>query len=144
MQIKSFVKSESAAVTVDWVVLTAGIAGLGLAVASVVSGGVESLSGDVATTLDEQEIATSFGTQGGGGSSLSWTPHYDADTVAEFRAEAAAMTDEELISSIAWGSQAKDHPGDGGVGAEDAWHDMYWIGREEAESRNLEVPVQYL
>jgi Flp pilus assembly pilin Flp len=45
--IKSFAKSESGAVTVDWVVLTAAIVGLGLAVMAVVSGGVEELAGEI-------------------------------------------------------------------------------------------------
>jgi Flp pilus assembly pilin Flp len=49
--IKTFAKSESGAVTVDWVVLTAAIVGLGLAVMAVVSGGVEDLAGDIDTQL---------------------------------------------------------------------------------------------
>ncbi len=49
--IKDFAKSESGAVTVDWVVLTAAIVGLGLAVMAVVSGGVENLSTDMAQSL---------------------------------------------------------------------------------------------
>jgi Flp pilus assembly pilin Flp len=47
----SFVSDESGAVTVDWVVLTAAIVGLGLAVISVVSGGIEDLSGDISNSL---------------------------------------------------------------------------------------------
>lgn len=50
--IKTFAKSESGAVTVDWVVLTAAIVGLGLAVMAVVSGGVEDLSGDISSALE--------------------------------------------------------------------------------------------
>ncbi len=38
--IKTFSKDESGAVTVDWVVLTAAIVGLGIAVIAAVSGGV--------------------------------------------------------------------------------------------------------
>jgi len=49
--IKNFASSESGAVTVDWVVLTAAIVGLGLAVMAVVSGGVENLSNDIGSTL---------------------------------------------------------------------------------------------
>lgn len=49
----SFLSDESGAVTVDWVVLTAAIVGLGLAVMSVVSGGVEDLSGDISNALTE-------------------------------------------------------------------------------------------
>jgi Flp pilus assembly pilin Flp len=50
-KINTFVSDESGAVTVDWVVLTAAIVGLGLAVMSVVSGGIENLSGNIADTL---------------------------------------------------------------------------------------------
>jgi Flp pilus assembly pilin Flp len=49
--IKNFAKSESGAVTVDWVVLTAAIVGLGLAVMAVVSGGIEDLSGNISGAL---------------------------------------------------------------------------------------------
>jgi Flp pilus assembly pilin Flp len=52
--IKNFANSESGAVTVDWVVLTAAIVGLGLAVMAVVSGGIEDLSGDISNTLTNQ------------------------------------------------------------------------------------------
>lgn len=48
---KNFATSESGAVTVDWVVLTAAIVGLGLAVMAVVSGGVEDLSNDISSSL---------------------------------------------------------------------------------------------
>ncbi len=52
--IKNFHNDESGAVTVDWVVLTAAIVGLGLAVVASVSGGVnslgESISAAVSTT----------------------------------------------------------------------------------------------
>jgi Flp pilus assembly pilin Flp len=49
--LKSFAASESGAVTVDWVVLTAALVGLGLAVMAVVSGGIENLSTDINTSL---------------------------------------------------------------------------------------------
>jgi Flp pilus assembly pilin Flp len=58
--IKNFAKSESGAVTVDWVVLTAAIVGLGLAVMAVVSDGVGNLSNDIDTQLTGQAIATTF------------------------------------------------------------------------------------
>jgi len=56
--IKSFAKSESGAVTVDWVVLTAAIVGLGLAVMAVVSGGIEDLSSDISDTLTNTDPLT--------------------------------------------------------------------------------------
>jgi len=49
--IKNFVKSESGAVTVDWLVLTAALVGLGLAVMALVSSGVENLGTDIRNAL---------------------------------------------------------------------------------------------
>ena len=51
MRIASFLSCESGAITVDWTVLTAGLAGLGLAGMSVVSGGVQNLSEDISAFL---------------------------------------------------------------------------------------------
>jgi Flp pilus assembly pilin Flp len=58
--IKNFAKSESGAVTVDWVVLTAAIVGLGLAVMAVVSGGLEDLAGDINTQLEADHTTGGF------------------------------------------------------------------------------------
>jgi hypothetical protein len=55
-----FITSEDGAVTVDWVVLSGGIVGVGIAVVSTVSGGIEDLAGDIRTTLVNQEITTRF------------------------------------------------------------------------------------
>lgn len=60
--IKNFAKSESGAVTVDWVVLTAALVGLGIAVMAVVSGGIQNLSTDISTQLSGQGISTTFTT----------------------------------------------------------------------------------
>jgi len=57
---KNFKNDESGAVTVDWVVLTAAIVGLGIAVLAAVSDGVENLSGDIDTQLSGQGISTTF------------------------------------------------------------------------------------
>ncbi len=52
--IQNFRRDEDGAVTVDWVVLTAALVGLGVAVLATISGGVGDLSGDIATTLSDQ------------------------------------------------------------------------------------------
>jgi len=49
--IKNFRADEDGAVTVDWVVLTAAIVGLGLAVMVSVRGGATDLAGDIGTNL---------------------------------------------------------------------------------------------
>jgi Flp pilus assembly pilin Flp len=56
--LKNFRDDENGAVTVDWVVLTAAIVGLGIAVLTSVSGGVTDLSGDISDQLTSQTIAT--------------------------------------------------------------------------------------
>ena len=58
--IKNFVNDESGAVTVDWVVLTAAIVGLGLAVMSVVSSSTETLTNKVGTAMDGMTVDTTF------------------------------------------------------------------------------------
>jgi hypothetical protein len=55
-----FLQDQSGAVTVDWVVLTGGLVGLGLATMAVVSGGVETTSGNVSGTMTGYEISSSF------------------------------------------------------------------------------------
>ena len=60
---KAFVANESGAVTVDWVVLTAAIVGLGLAVITSVRSGVSSLAGDISSSLTSASVAT-LGTLG--------------------------------------------------------------------------------
>ncbi len=57
----AFVHSESGAVTVDWVVLTAAIVGLGLAVTNTVSDGLEHLSGEIHTQLLRDHVTHGFG-----------------------------------------------------------------------------------
>ena len=50
--IKTFFNDESGAVTVDWVVLTAAIVGLGLVVMTSVSGGITGLTGKITGSLN--------------------------------------------------------------------------------------------
>ena len=48
---KAFKKDESGAVTVDWVVLTAAIVGLGMVVMTTVGGGITGLGDAIVTDL---------------------------------------------------------------------------------------------
>lgn len=58
--IKNFRNDESGAVTVDWVVLTAAIVGLGVAVLATVDDGISGLATDIDTALDNTTVSTSF------------------------------------------------------------------------------------
>ena len=60
-----FCSEESGAVTVDWVVLTAALVGLGMACAAVVSAGVETVSNETATELANTSIITHFASVAG-------------------------------------------------------------------------------
>lgn len=53
---KNFKSDESGAVTVDWVVLTAAIVGLGMVVMTTVGGGIETLSTNIATDVSTQTV----------------------------------------------------------------------------------------
>lgn len=57
---RNFIADESGAVTVDWVVLTAGIVTLAMAAAGVVTSGTEEISNDVDQKLQSQLISTTF------------------------------------------------------------------------------------
>lgn len=57
--IKNFAADESGAVTVDWVVLTAAVVGLGLAVLSVVRPGISTMSNNINVQLNK-DIKTTF------------------------------------------------------------------------------------
>ena len=54
--INTFKNDESGAVTVDWVVLTAALVGLGLAVMGVVRGGIDDLTNDIDGQLMKDHI----------------------------------------------------------------------------------------
>ena len=58
MNILNFLKNEDGAVTVDWVVLTAAIVGLGIAVMASVGNSTNGLADKIAGELDSQDIAT--------------------------------------------------------------------------------------
>ncbi len=54
--IKNFRADEDGAVTVDWVVLTAAIVGLGIAVMASVRGGATDLAGDIGDNLTDTVV----------------------------------------------------------------------------------------
>lgn len=61
--LKKFATSEDGAVTVDWVVLTAAVVGLGVGAIQTVGGGTEALGQSVSSAVS----TTTVGSGGGGG-----------------------------------------------------------------------------
>ena len=58
--IKKFHRDDEGAVTVDWVVLTAAIVGLGVAALAAVRGGTGTLTTKISAQLASQSISTTF------------------------------------------------------------------------------------
>lgn len=56
----TFLNDESGAVTVDWVVLTAAIVGLGIAVLTSVGGGTTSLADKVSSHMSSRDVTTAY------------------------------------------------------------------------------------
>ncbi|MXU65340.1 Flp family type IVb pilin [Oceanomicrobium pacificus] len=56
--LKKFIADESGAVTVDWVVLTAAIVGIAIAVLTVVSGGINTASNAISDELESANTST--------------------------------------------------------------------------------------
>jgi len=59
--IKSFQRDEDGAVTVDWVVLTAAIVGLGIAVLTTVGNATDDYADTIGTHLSSQGVKTTYG-----------------------------------------------------------------------------------
>lgn len=64
--IQNFRNDESGAVTVDWVVLTAAIVGLGIAVVSTVGGGIGKMGTTISNALSGADIGTDLTALGQG------------------------------------------------------------------------------
>ena len=59
MSFRHFLNDESGAVTVDWVVLTAAVVGLGLVVFTFISPTISDLAGDIGDAVLAAGVATS-------------------------------------------------------------------------------------
>lgn len=108
MTFNGFMTDESGAVAVDWVVLTAGLVGLGIATLAVVSGGIENLSGDIGQELANIDVgALPFGAaaaavvavQDFAGYSLVGPQHSEAWRNSE-QDRFAAMDDAQLLADF--------------------------------------------
>lgn len=63
-QLINFTKDESGAVTVDWVVLTAAIVGIAIAVIGLISGGISNAASSIDDTLRSAGVGWSFEAEG--------------------------------------------------------------------------------
>lgn len=105
LALASFLASESGAVTVDWVVLTAAITGLGLASAAAVRSGTAALGSDIEASLVGASVVAQGelgqGQGGGAGWAYAWRYATDAD-FPDWWEEIASYDDEMLLSQYQW------------------------------------------
>ncbi|WP_416914641.1 MAG: hypothetical protein ACMUJJ_09750 [Roseicyclus sp.] len=144
--VEAFVASECGAVTVDWVVLSGALVGLGLATTAVVSNGMADGASGISTQMAGYEIRSAFA-------------EVEAETEAEAEAEAegepfarnqwtsrtgnvqvledwmAGFTDENLLAHM--NNQAQYADGSQTGHPYDTYHDEYWVARDEAITRGL-------
>lgn len=59
-QLKAFTNDESGAITVDWVVLTAAIVGIAIAVITLISGGIQDAANGINDELRNASSASGF------------------------------------------------------------------------------------
>lgn len=105
-----FVTSDSGAVTVDWVVLTAAITGLGLASAAAVRSGVGALGSDVSASLTSASVAP-LGTLGAGGVMAGYQLHDQSGYDALF-ADYLTYNEHMLHQLMYWGQGSGATPDD--------------------------------
>lgn len=135
---KLFLAEDSGAVTVDWVVLTAALVGLGLASMAVVSAGVEDLSGDMRSQMESQEISASFGS-----TAVAWEAgQWDMSNPGIYDTYVAWMDnfeDQQLLDHMNNMAQFAEYPAGSGH-PYDTYHDEFYIAQDEAISRGLIDP----
>lgn len=62
--LQEFLRDDAGAVTVDWVVLTAAIVGLGVAVITTIGGGTDSLATEVSSTFSSATVTLTLPSHG--------------------------------------------------------------------------------
>lgn len=139
-----FLCAESGAVTVDWVVLTAAITGLGLASAAAVRSGTVALGDDVETSLSSASVAP-LDRLGDDGYFSPDDYHFLPQNTAWWNDQWQSFTsysDASLLSSITWTAgmaEGATQSGDSGHAA----HRVNYlrIAMAEAQTRGLEWPA---
>jgi Flp pilus assembly pilin Flp len=97
----NFLRSESGAVSVDWTVLTAAVAGMALAATAVIEDGISTLASNLEAQLRTQQVSDAFVVF----NSSHFNALYDAGMIDEDGAEsmfvmANAMTNADILNGI--------------------------------------------
>jgi hypothetical protein len=156
-----FLRNQSGAVTVDWVVLTAATVGLGLASLAAVRIGVNDLGADVETSLSNARVAAMTGMNGLalrldlasflGSSPVTVSTNRGAGRDSDFRVENVIGPDgveetvlvwRDSIADYAWFDLPENFTGDLShmMGAR-VGYDAWVMARDAAQNPNTSSPV---
>jgi len=142
--IQEFTNLESGAVAVDWVVLAAAIAGLGVGTIAMIGVGAVQSGGSVSGNVAEFGISTSFSSSVNSGStdvtqgaSETWTPlALNAKAIRNTEAATATLSDAKLLKRLANLEEFSDATSKDDKTSRRK-HDRYYIARDEARKRGL-------
>jgi len=96
---KKFYNDQEGAITVDWVMLTAGAMGVAIAATVLISQGVSGNVGNMSNQLSSQTITTSFDSQG---NTTTWSGLFASDYLAYGQSKAPGNNG----AAYAWAQQA--------------------------------------
>lgn len=134
-QLRGFLADDTGAVTVDWVVLSAAVVGLGIGAVGAVQMGASGVGDQIETSLSAAQLG------GNGGS--TWAPgQWDQHNPGIYDSYVAWMegfSDENLLAHMANMEQYAHAPPGSGHPI-DTYHDEYWIARDIAIERGLIDP----
>lgn len=137
---RRFIRTETGAVTVDWVVMAAAAVGLGLGAVASVRSGALSLGEGVGTSLSSATVADLSGDGSGGGGGAPWQAgqwnRHNPGIYDSYSQWMSGFSDDNLLAHMENMAQFADMPPGSGH-PYDTYHDEYHIARDEAISRGL-------
>ena len=139
--LKQWVNDDSGAVTVDWVVLTAAVVGLGLASVAAVSTGAVSLGDGIDSALGDASVAALASLGDGTADTVRTLLSVSQETYDGWAEAVATYTDEQLATYIAGFATYANAAIESGNAADAAYYiDVVAVYSQEIESRGNTVP----
>lgn len=135
---RRFIRTETGAVTVDWVVMAAAVVGLGIASVGAVRSGAVSLGDGIGSSLSGAVVADLSGGESGAGGGWTWQTDYEMGAWGQQNREMAeaqigGWTDQQLTDLY---SHYLNNYGADGV-------DVAYLILSEMDTRGIATPEQY-
>lgn len=135
MDLRQFFADESGAVTVDWIVLTASIVGLGIATVSAVRTGTNALAADISNSLTAANVNALTGLDG-----FTFTRH-GAEALANVWSTVRGRSDADLTAFADWQTNnALAALEEGNTNMATMWMERRYISEQVMSERGITVP----